>query len=164
MNNDFLTSAREFALKAHGDQTYGVGVPYSVHLDNVVGVLLNHGVTDESVLAAGYLHDTLEDTNAIPYEIELYFGEKTFELVSAVTNEEGKNRKERHLKTYPKIKACPGATQLKLADRIANVAYSLHTVSPLFYMYQKEYADFKQALYVEGDCVSMWQDLDVLNR
>lgn len=79
-------------------------------------------------------------------------------LVYAVTNEQGRNRAERHLKTYPKIKVYGRkAIILKLADRIANVQMGGDMVKA----YRKEYVDFKNALCQDKDD-PMWLYLDKL--
>ena len=68
------------------------------------------------------------------------------EIVYAVTDELGRNRKERKEKTYPRIAANKDAIAVKLCDRIANVQESSKTNHRLYKMYQKEQADFKAAL------------------
>ena len=56
-----LTTAREFATKAHGKQMYGAQ-PYVAHLDQTVALLVeNDPTTAEDIIAAGFLHDVLED-------------------------------------------------------------------------------------------------------
>jgi (p)ppGpp synthase/HD superfamily hydrolase len=54
---------RDLALRYHGEQRYG-DHPYGVHLDAVVEILREYG--HEALVPAGYLHDTLEDTDATP--------------------------------------------------------------------------------------------------
>lgn len=54
--------ARELALAQHGTQKYGEH-PYSYHLSQVSQLLAEFGYAgDEAIAAAGWLHDTLEDT------------------------------------------------------------------------------------------------------
>jgi len=84
-------------------------------------------------------------------------------LTWSVTNEEGKNRSERHAKTYPKVAATPFATLLKLADRVANVEASLTVGGRLLGMYQKEHAGLREALWREGGPeAALWAHLDSL--
>ena len=156
-----LHSAYRFAFEAHGDQVYGDVAPYIFHCVDVVKVLQRYGA-DEDLVIAGLLHDTLEDTDTTYAMIECDFGKRVADLVYAVTNEPGANRAERHAKTYPKIVACQGATMLKLADRIANVEYSVAHNSPQLGMYKKEYPGFKAALYQPNWYVAMWDRLDAL--
>ena len=53
---------------------------------------------------ASWLHDVVEDTETKLKEVEEMFGPEVARLVSAVTNEDGPNRKVRHALTYPKIR------------------------------------------------------------
>ena len=73
-----------------------------------------------------------------------------------------------NLKTYPKIKINPQAVILKLADRIANVTFSLATNDGLFRMYEKEYPEFRKSLYDSRASIVptkwMWQSLDALMK
>jgi len=168
---DPLRHVKFFAATKHRGQEYALGLPYTHHLANVEAVLRRFGVgnpfhdpgnyvaqDDEDVLTAGWLHDIVEDTETSIKEVEEMFGPRVAVLVSAVTNEPGPNRKVRAALTYPKIRACPGATMLKLADRIANVEIGGNLVS----MYAKEYEDFRRALYTAGENEAMWAHLDAL--
>lgn len=156
--NERLQQARAFAASAHGDQKYG-DQPYTVHLAAVAQVLIRYGITDEDLLVAAWLHDIIEDTYITRGEVEAFFGERVAELVWCVTNEPGKNRRERHLKTYPKIRANPDALLLKLADRIANIEACYESNSNLIGMYRKEAVGFEQALRVEGQYEDMWNHI-----
>lgn len=91
--------------------------------------------------------------------------------MGALTDEPGANRKERKAATYPKIKGTPGALQLKLADRIANVENGLasRVKDPsnslnkrMFLMYKKEQPEFESALRVLGQYDEMWNRLNTL--
>lgn len=151
--------AREFAIKRHGAQKYG-GRPYADHLDDVHAVLVEFGCDDEELLAAAYLHDVIEDANTFTVHIVREFNLSLGQLVWKVTNERGGNRIERHLKTYPKIRSDARAVQLKLADRIANVRRGVQGNDGLLWMYRKEYAGFKAALFRDGEFVEMWTELE----
>lgn len=137
--------AKNFAAVAHAGQTYEDDTPYDFHLQKVVDVLAMFGRTDPVYVCAGYLHDILEDTRKSYRDVNDRFGEDVAELVFAVTNELGRNRKERAEKTYPKIVQTPGALILKLADRIANVQHGLITGGKTE-MYQAEFEGFYFAL------------------
>lgn len=155
-----ITQAKKFAEQAHAKQKYGE-FPYLKHLNDVVSVLIRFGVTEGTLLIAAYLHDTVEDTPVKIEEIKDLFGEKVSNIVAAVTNEPGINRKERNLKTYPKVRSNNEATILKLADRIANVEFSVSEKSSLLHMYKKEYAEFKRALQKKDPTQNlMWEHLD----
>jgi (p)ppGpp synthase/HD superfamily hydrolase len=52
--------ARDFAIRAHGDQKYG-SEPYVAHLDAVVAVLNEFGYSGDEYVCSGYLHDKQEN-------------------------------------------------------------------------------------------------------
>ena len=125
-----VKEAAYLAISLHGTQTYDKH-PYYYHLEQVVDVLKEFEFTEDKYIISGYLHDVMEDT-AISYnDIKNQFGEDIAEIVYAVTDELGRNRKERKAKTYPKIRANPDAIIIKLADRIANVRNSLTIMFPM---------------------------------
>lgn len=158
-----LQAAQAFAELYHGSQKYGEELPYSYHLGCVVNVLKRFGVQDEDILIAGWLHDSLEDTSATMLQLEAAFGRRVADLVHRVTNESGKNRKERHEKTYPKILASDDAITLKLADRIANIEHSVdNDDKDKLKMYKKEYQAFRSKLYKLGEHDVMWRHLDFM--
>lgn len=179
-------TARDIALRAHLGQTYPPGdskrfmksegyegqdekhplrLPFAAHLGHVVGVIHRCALdAHEELVAAAWLHDTLEDTTLDPAEIEHFCGEEVLAMVQAVTDEPGNNRAERKAKTYPKIVAVGhSAVNLKLADRIANVEASVLGGCGFDFlsMYKKEYPAFKEALSAFGH-TGMWAHLDSL--
>lgn len=145
------------AATEHAGQRYGKG-PYTVHLELVVGVLREFGETRESMLAAGWLHDLLEDTEVRPADLTRIVGDEVTSLVKGVTNEGGRNRAERNAATYPKIRSNPDFVRLKLADRIANVRFGGRELD----MYRKEYPGFRAALWRDREWPEMWAELDRL--
>jgi (p)ppGpp synthase/HD superfamily hydrolase len=161
--DDLIKRAKQFAIKAHGDQKYGK-LPYSKHLEDVYAVAARYSLP-QSVQVAAWLHDTVEDTSVSITTVKEEFGDEVALLVYAVTDEAGQNRKQRHAKTYPKIVAAGrDAIALKLSDNIANIENCIATNSSLFYMYLREYKGFKRALRRDGEHESMWKHLDKLMR
>ena len=158
-----VRKAKRFAIEAHGDQKYG-DKPYAVHLDAVELVLIEFNHITSFIRAAAWLHDVLEDTKVSRMDLEEVFPGYVTLLVHSVTSEPGRNRKERNIKTYPKIEALPDAVILKLADRIANVRNCIETRNKdLLSMYTKEYPSFRTALYTDNeDTKEMWRYLDIL--
>jgi len=162
-----------YATAMHAGQTYGDLGPYTLHLLAVADVATEFGFPEEIVFAA-WLHDTLEDTDATLYDLHVKFGREIASLVYSVTDEEGKNRKARAEKTYPKI-IMGGwkSIALKLSDRLANVRESTVSNPGLLKMYKKEYVTFRFALNSQFDRTTaphwavraiekMWQELDKL--
>jgi (p)ppGpp synthase/HD superfamily hydrolase len=161
--NPLIEKARAFALKAHNVQTYGDIYPYYKHCENVYEVLLTYGFnedTDIDILVAAWLHDTIEDTNTSYNDIKKEFGIDVAEIVYCVTDELGRNRKEKKEKTLPKIRSNPKAVILKVADRLANVKFSAEQKSDHFKMYQNEYPDFQYNLRIYKQIDNMWVDLE----
>jgi (p)ppGpp synthase/HD superfamily hydrolase len=79
--------------------------------------------------------------------VKQHLGQEAADIVYAVTNDKGKNRKERAgERYYLGIRNTPGAVFVKLCDRIANVQYSKMTKSRMFEMYKKENIDFMVSL------------------
>jgi guanosine-3',5'-bis(diphosphate) 3'-pyrophosphohydrolase len=161
---DPLRFVKFYATVKHAGQLYAGGLPYTHHLAAVEQVVRRFSdsrgtMAPEHLLVAAWLHDVVEDTGTKVKEIEEMFGENVSQLVAAVTNEEGANRKIRTALTYPKIrKGGVWAVRLKLADRIANV----ETGGKLVSMYSKEHEDFRRALYTPGENEDMWTHLDGL--
>lgn len=153
-----ILEARQVAIAAHGDQKYDGIFPYVKHLDDVVEVLKEFGQDSAPMVCAGYLHDVIEDGGLSYNKIAGYFGPLIAEIVFCVTDELGRNRKERKAKTLPKIASNRSAVALKLADRIANIRHG-----GKIDMYRKEYPEFRDALFSSAPGLeSMWTELEIL--
>lgn len=147
------TKARDFAIEAHAsvNHTYD-GKPYAVHLEIVAasGEKHLHLIPAENradVLAACWLHDTIEDCRLTYNDVKAEFGETIAELVYALTNEKGRTRKDRaNAVYYEGIRNTPNAVFVKLCDRLANIRYSAGSNSRMLAVYQKEHDDFIAAL------------------
>lgn len=152
------------ADKVHANQSYDI-FPYSYHIRKTVNVSVHYGF-DEAIQCACALHDSMEDGNLSYNDIKTYFGQEIAEIVFAVTDELGRNRKERKAKTYPKIRANWKAVAVKLCDRIANVEHSKEYTPNMLEMYRKEHTDFKQALYnpdhPEHELKKLWDHLETI--
>ena len=162
---DKITEARVRAAHAHQGQKYG-NLPYMDHLNDVVEVLKEFGFKSEEYQVAGLLHDTVEDTSMTIEGLRARFGDDVAQLVYAVTQEPGRNRRERIAATLSKTASYPAAIPLKLADRIANVRSCWKNRDSRLFMYQKEYRDFRKALrnatVADHALRSMWTELDEL--
>ncbi len=99
----------------------GVEVPYMSHLAGVAAILSRHGF-DEAVVAAGALHDALEDCGVTYDEIERAFGVDVASLVRDVSEEDKalswEERKRAYIERFPHK---PWRAQaISLADKIDN--------------------------------------------
>lgn len=79
-----IKKAWEFAEKAHGDQKRLSGEPYISHPATVAYFLSEAGM-DKETIAAGILHDTLEDTEITYNDLKENFGDDVARLVKGVT-------------------------------------------------------------------------------
>ena len=101
----------------------------------------------EACLLSAWGHDLIEDTRVSYNDVKNHLGQEVADIVYAVSNEKGKNRKERaNDKYYEGIRNTPGAVFVKLCDRIANVQYSKMTKSRMFEMYSLENDHFIHAI------------------
>lgn len=133
-------------------QKYGGSKPYTFHLRHVSDVLRDFGYATgteygQRLHLAAWLHDIVEDTTFNINQVEAIFGKEVRDLVWAVTNEEGENRKARHATVIPKLNALPDAMILKLADRIANVVQSCADVVEAEQKNVKK--DHKMGMYIK---------------
>jgi (p)ppGpp synthase/HD superfamily hydrolase len=79
--------ALAFADQRHAGQTRSVDdLPFVTHPVEVASLLYEAGYQDE-VVAAGVLHDVLEDTDAERSDLQSRFGSRVAELVDAVTED-----------------------------------------------------------------------------
>jgi (p)ppGpp synthase/HD superfamily hydrolase len=79
--------ALAFAADRHAGQTRDVdGIPFVTHPVEVACLLHEAGYSDE-VVAAGVLHDVVEDTNVQPEELARRFGERVADLVASVSDD-----------------------------------------------------------------------------
>lgn len=79
-----INEVYEFALKAHGAQLRKSGEPYMIH-PMAVALILADIRSDIETIAAGILHDVVEDTHYITDDIKERFGSEIAELVKGVT-------------------------------------------------------------------------------
>jgi (p)ppGpp synthase/HD superfamily hydrolase len=156
---------QQWCIEQHSktNHMYDTYLPYEFHLRMVAQSAKDfiHLIPDsndgensfrDEVTMAAYGHDLIEDTRVSYNDVREVLGHKAADIIYAVSNEKGKNRKERaNFKYYQGIRETPGAVFVKLADRIANVQYSKMTKSRMFEMYKKENDHFLTSLgFVEG--------------
>ncbi len=154
-NYEIISISMEYARKCHEETNHSYdGQPYTVHLKMTYdcGVQFKHllpSINDEIVaLSACSTHDVIEDCRQSYNNVKDVCGESVADIVYALTNEKGKNRKERaNDKYYEGIRNTPNAIFVKLCDRIANVRYSKEKGSRMFELYKKEHKHFCDQLY-----------------
>jgi (p)ppGpp synthase/HD superfamily hydrolase len=120
-----LKSAR-FARKAHEGQLRAHGAPYFSHPAAVARLLWEKGEREPALLAAAYLHDTMEDCGASEAELAALAGPAAAALVAACSKRPGEPKRA----YYERVKAHGAAAMaLKMADREHNNS-ELHLAPP----------------------------------
>ena len=120
-----FVKAVAFAADKHRNQRRkdAEASPYINHPIALANVLANEGgVDDVTVLCAAVLHDTIEDTETTPEELQAIFGPKVASVVMEVTDDkslEKSVRKQRQVEHAPHIST--EAKLVKLADKISNL-------------------------------------------
>ena len=79
-----IEKAYKLAVKAHGDQRRKSGEPYIIH-PLWVAIILADLEMDKETIAAGMLHDVVEDTKFTEEDIRREFGDEVALLVDGVT-------------------------------------------------------------------------------
>lgn len=120
-----LTRAADFAARAHVAQ-HRKGLaeePYVNHLTEVATLLAQAtGGEDAELIAAAYLHDTLEDTVTRYEDLVAQFGPDVAKLVGEVTDDKSLPKAERkRLQVENVTKKSARAQLLKIADKTSNV-------------------------------------------
>jgi len=123
---NIVDKAYVFALAAHaavGQRRKYTNEPYIVHPVEVAGILKKIPHTDD-MLAAAYLHDTLEDTGVTYGDLNEVFGTTVADMVlwlTDVSRPEDGNRATRKALDRQHIAAAPGDVQtIKVADLMSN--------------------------------------------
>jgi guanosine-3',5'-bis(diphosphate) 3'-pyrophosphohydrolase len=120
-----VSEAADLAARRHtGEQRKGRGnEPYINHLAEVANLLsIATEGKDAELVAAGWLHDTIEDTETTPQELARTFGERVAALVVEVTDDmtlPKHERRRRQIIDAPQ--KSPGARLIKIADKISNI-------------------------------------------
>lgn len=183
---ELIERAAKAAKEGHAGQIYGKYIedgveykafPYYIHCEAVAGLASRYKLPAH-IIAACSCHDLLEDTETTEEDLAEIYGmpPEVLNLVRAVTDAPGANRKERKAKTYPQIrKAGQEAIIVKLCDRICNVMFTQSTNNTrLQKMYDSEYLEFREHLnlgvennwklgYLDQVEMSLWDILDSLH-
>ena len=124
---EIIDKAYDFAYEMHKDQKRRSGEPYFVHVLNVAYELAKLK-TDPYTIAAGLLHDVIEDCDVTKEEFVEKFGEEVYEIVEAVTkisNIKFTDEKEYQAVNHRKILIAMAkdvrVILVKLVDRLHNM-------------------------------------------
>ena len=117
------TEAVRFARQWHdGQQRASDEAPFVLH-PLEVGVLLHNTGAPDDVVAAGVLHDVIEDTSVSLSDIGQRFGDRVRELVEAVTDDETiEDKDERKEASRRRVMAAGhDAAMIFSADKVSKV-------------------------------------------
>jgi (p)ppGpp synthase/HD superfamily hydrolase len=121
-----ILEAKMFATAAHaaiGQKRKYSGDDYIVHPQRVAAIVERHGGTDE-MIAAAWLHDTVEDTDVTPILITKMFGVDVADIVEGLTDislpEDGNRAKRKSIDRMHSANASTEAQFVKCADIIDN--------------------------------------------
>ncbi|MBI3186752.1 MAG: bifunctional (p)ppGpp synthetase/guanosine-3',5'-bis(diphosphate) 3'-pyrophosphohydrolase [Gammaproteobacteria bacterium] len=120
-----IMQALSFAAHKHRDQRRKDvdASPYINHPISLASILINEGgVTDVNVICAALLHDTIEDTDTTPEELEQAFGFAIKTIVMEVTDDKLLPKVDRkRLQIEHAAHVSPQAKLVKLADKTSNL-------------------------------------------
>lgn len=120
---NLLNKAMRVGVEAHAAQTRDDGSQYIAHLFNVVLKLIEHGVTENYVLAAAFLHDIIEDTYWSYSEVMSSFGGPVADIVRYCSVDTRKTKKDREKEILDECATMSReAAFVKLADMIDNLS------------------------------------------
>jgi guanosine-3',5'-bis(diphosphate) 3'-pyrophosphohydrolase len=131
IEDPLVQKAARFAAQKHKGQIRKGRdeCPYIDHLKSVAQVIAEvGGIEDPEILAAAWLHDTLEDTETTPEELEANFGERVRQLVEEVSDDKSlpkDERKQQQIQHAPTLS--PDPVLIKLGDKISNIIDVTHT-------------------------------------
>ena len=134
-NTELVEKAYEYAKEMHGDQKRESGEPYISHPLEVAYILADMQLDSEAI-AAGLLHDVIEDTKSDYSEVAARFGDNVAMLVEGVTKLDKiqfTNKEEQQIESLRKMFLAMAkdirVILIKLADRLHNMR-TLKNVSP----------------------------------
>jgi GTP diphosphokinase / guanosine-3',5'-bis(diphosphate) 3'-diphosphatase len=127
-----IKKAWEFCVHYHAGQLRASGEPYIIHPLEVAEVLAEMKL-DATAIAAGLLHDAVEDTPVTSEEIAAAFGDQVAHIVDGVTKIDKiqfANREDRQAENVRKMLLAMVSdvrvVLIKLADRLHNMRTLVH--------------------------------------
>ena len=128
LDTELLDRAIVFAVRAHaGTERRGKGFPYIVHPMEAVEIVATM-TSDQELLAAAALHDTVEDTDTTVEQIREEFGDRVASIVAAESDEPHQSRdsienwRARKQAAMDRLARAPrDAKMVALGDKLSNM-------------------------------------------
>ena len=159
---DIIEKARGFATSAHhavSQVRKYTGEPYISHPAELVELLREHGIADQQMLAAAWLHDVVEDTGVTIDLIECEFGRGVADLVAGLTDvsrpEDGNRKARKAIDRAHTAAQSPACKTIKLADLISNTKSIVERDPEFAKVYLAEKRQLLEVLY-DGDS-RLWE-------
>ena len=136
LNTELLDRAIVFAVRAHaGTERRGKGFPYIVHPMEAVEIVATM-TSDQELMAAAALHDTVEDTDVTMDQIRAEFGDRIASLVASESDtfEQGVSEEDSwHTRKQTAIDRLASASHdakiVALGDKLSNMRAIAHDYS-----------------------------------
>src|SRR5512136_2158809 len=124
---EIIRKAYDYSLRNHTGQTRATGEPYLIH-PLEVAIVLAEMKLDPGAIAAGLLHDAVEDTSVTIEDIQREFGDQVAHIVEGVTKIsklDFASKEERQAENVRKMVLAMvddiRVVLIKLADRLHNM-------------------------------------------
>ena len=121
-SDPLVVKAAEFAKTKHQHQKRLDGVtPYFAHCEGVARIVAGK-TKDPTLIAAAYLHDTIEDTGVTYDKLERKFGRDVADIVSALSHDNRLPEKAQLEEYRKRLFSAPlGTRVIKVADILQNI-------------------------------------------
>ncbi len=150
-----VEKALRLSVEAHKNQIRkGDSSPYIVHPVTVALMLRQHGFSDE-VVAAGLVHDVLEDTSVLADTLRAELGEEVFEIVRTVSEDKSLAWEERKKNYIEAVRQ--GSDEAKAVS----IADKIHNVESMLNAYAKE-GDVLWQKFSRGKDKQLWFEEEML--
>lgn len=146
---ELIKKAYAFSENAHKNQKRASGEPYFIHPYNVAYIIADFGMCPETV-AAGLLHDVLEDTSVTKEQLKAEFGKDIVELVKGVTKLDiitAQSKKEKELSALQKMLFSVAKDFRVIVVKLADKIHNLRTIEYLPADLQQEISNFALEVY-----------------
>lgn len=162
MKNNLIERATSFAADKHKSQYRKEGgLLYISHLVVVALILKKYDFSDK-VIAAGLLHDTLEDTETTEKEIIENFGQEILDIILQVSNDDTLDWKSKKMKYIDTVRlANSDCKAIALADKIHNMQsllFNLQETEAKENFWNKFNSPKEDKLWFEQTCLKMFKE------